>query len=107
MATAATESRRRNGNGSMRSHAKHVRDDMITLQKDLSQLKGDMSSMFGAQVDVLSKRASAIGEDALERFNTGRTYVEERVQERPFAAIGVAAGAGLLAGLLLGAFSRR
>jgi ElaB/YqjD/DUF883 family membrane-anchored ribosome-binding protein len=87
---------RRNGNGDLRSHANHVREDVATLQKDLSQLRSDLGGLIAMQW-----RAAG------EQMNSGVNYMSEQVRTRPVASIGVAATAGLLAGLALASMNGR
>jgi ElaB/YqjD/DUF883 family membrane-anchored ribosome-binding protein len=89
MAQAYETRHRRNG-------AINLRDDMTTLQKDFSQLTGDIGN-------VIAQRWNGIG----ERVNDGAARVGKQVRAHPIAAVGVAAGAGLLTGVLLSALARR
>jgi hypothetical protein len=91
MAQAYEGRRQRRGeNGSMRSHGKHVREDMATLQDGLSQLRSDLGDLAALQWHALS-----------DRVNGGVHYVGEQVRIRPLTSLGLAAGAGLLAGIAL------
>jgi ElaB/YqjD/DUF883 family membrane-anchored ribosome-binding protein len=87
----AYESRTRR-NGALRTHAKSVRDDVSTLQKDFSQLRNDLGTLAAMQWS-----------DLRGRTNDSARYVGEQVRQHPATAIGIAAGAGLLAGLALSA----
>jgi len=89
MAQAYETRHRRNG-------SIDLRDDMATLSKDLSHLTDDIGSIF-------TQKWNAAG----ERVNGGFKRVGKEVRARPFAAIGTAAGAGLLAGVLVTALARR
>ncbi|MEZ5959337.1 MAG: hypothetical protein R3C30_02775 [Hyphomonadaceae bacterium] len=89
MAQAYETRHRRNG-------AIDLRDDMATLGKDFSHLTDDLGEMF-------SKKWNAAG----DRVNGGIKRVGKEVRARPFAAVGAAAGAGLLAGVLITALARR
>lgn len=89
MAHAYETRHRRNG-------AIDLRDDMNTLGKDFSQLTDDLSGIF-------EQKWNAAG----ERVNGGIKRVGKEVRARPFAAIGAAAGAGLLTGVLVTALARR
>ncbi len=89
MAQAYEARHRRNG-------AIDLRDDTSTLGKDFSQLTDDLGSVF-------SEKWNGVG----ERVNGGIKRVGKEVRARPFAAIGAAAGAGLLAGVLVTALARR
>ena len=89
MAQAYETRHRRNG-------AIDLRDDMSTLGKDFSQLTDDLGSIF-------EQKWNAAG----ERVNGGIKRAAKEVRARPFAAIGAAAGAGLVAGILVTALARR
>lgn len=88
--TRAFETRRRR-NGEV-----NLRDDMAALQKDFSQLTGDVGS-------VITQKWDGVG----ERFNQGAARVGKEVRAHPLAAVGIAAGAGLLIGLAAAATARR
>ena len=89
MAQAYETRHRRNG-------AINLRDDMTTLKKDFSQLTDDLGS-------AITQRWNGIG----ERVNESAARVGKQVRAHPIAAVGVAAGAGLLAGVLVSALARR
>lgn len=86
------ETRQRRSNGQI----KHLREDVTTLQKDFSKLGDDLSGLIKTELNSVTQRVSG-----------GVSYMKEQVQERPFAAVGVAAGVGLLAGLVLAIGARR
>ena len=89
MAHAYETRHRRNG-------AIDLRDDVNTLGKDFSQLTDDLGSIF-------TDKWNGVG----ERVNGGIKRAAKEVRARPFAAIGAAAGAGLVAGMLVTARARR
>ncbi len=91
MAHAYETRHRRNGNGAI-----DLRDDMTALQKDFSRLTEDLGA-------TITQRWNGIG----ERVNDGAAKVGKQVRAHPIAAVGVAAGAGLLAGALITALARR
>lgn len=89
MAQAYETRHRRNG-------AIDLRDDMTALKKDFSQLTDDLGG-------VLTERWNGAG----KRFNEGAARVGKQVRAHPIAALGAAAGAGLLAGVLVSVLARR
>lgn len=91
MAQAQETRHRRNGNGAI-----DLRDDMAALRKDFSQLTDDLGSAF-------TQKWNGVG----ERVNEGINRAGKQVRARPLAAVGAAAGAGLLAGVLITALARR
>lgn len=86
----AFETRHRRNGGSVR----HLREDVTTLQKDLSQLTGDVGNLISAQWNGLGQRVSG-----------GAAYVGEQVRAHPVAAIGMAAGLGFVAGIAISAMN--
>lgn len=89
MAQAYETRHRRNG-------AIDLRDDVTTISKDLSHLTDDLGAIF-------TQKWNAAG----EQVNGGIKRVGKEVRARPFAAVGAAAGVGLLAGVLITALARR
>ncbi|ANP46341.1 hypothetical protein [Candidatus Viadribacter manganicus] len=89
MAHAYETRHRRNG-------AIDLRDDVNTLGRDFTQLTDDLGSIF-------TQKWNGVG----ERLNGGFKRAAKEVRARPFVAIGAAAGAGMLAGVLVTALARR
>lgn len=97
-----------NGRDRRRTTAKQLRKSLHTLREDINSLGADVNELGHNVADL----AGAMGEDAKVRFSrfadTSRDHAEHavsdlqaRVRERPGVALGVAAGAGLVLGLLL------
>jgi hypothetical protein len=83
-------------NGALRAQTDHVREDIGALQKDMSQLRSDLSELIALQWRSLG-----------DSVGGGAAYVEEQVKTRPLAVLGLAAGAGIVAGLALASFGGR
>ena len=92
MAQAYELRHRRHNNGSI----KHLREDVTSLQKDLSALTNDLGDLIALQWNGLGKRV-----------NGGVAQMGEQVRTHPLASVGVAAGAGLLVGLAISLLSSR
>jgi ElaB/YqjD/DUF883 family membrane-anchored ribosome-binding protein len=92
MAQAHEMRNRRHNNGSI----KHLREDVTSLQKDLSALTNDLGDLLTAQWNGIGKRVDG-----------GVSYVGDQVRTHPLAAVGIAAGAGLLAGLAISLLNGR
>jgi ElaB/YqjD/DUF883 family membrane-anchored ribosome-binding protein len=80
----------------LRKSLRAVRDDVNTLSHDIAELAGAVRVDAGSRVRRLRDRAESSARDTVERM-------QEQVRERPGVALGAAAGAGLLIGLLLAA----
>lgn len=83
-------------NGKLRAHANHVRADVAALQSDLAQLRSDVGTLVTMQWRALGNQ-----------LNDGVTYVGEQIRTRPVASLGVAAGVGMLAALIVSSLNRR
>jgi ElaB/YqjD/DUF883 family membrane-anchored ribosome-binding protein len=78
-----------------------LHDDVSQLRDDLSQLRQDVSSLAGELLGVAKESASGAYDTAKKRGMEIADTLEEQVQEHPLATVGIAFGAGLLAGVLL------
>lgn len=85
---------RQRRNGSHHAGAGHVREDISALQRDIGKLSTDLSALAASQWSALN-----------ERVNGGVESVSEGVRTRPIAALGLAAGIGLVAGYALAAMA--
>lgn len=94
------------------SNIKTVRNDMRTLIKEAQDLFREATQTTGDKADDLRARGLVLLDTAMERAQEVQTIAlekgkvaaqstEDLVRERPWQAVGVAAGAGLLIGLLL------
>lgn len=92
-----------------------LNDREVEAQDDARQAQGHTEGAAGAAHDTISK-ASDIAHDAVsnvagragqaygrasDAVETARSRVDPFVREKPYAALGLAAGAGLVLGLLL------
>jgi ElaB/YqjD/DUF883 family membrane-anchored ribosome-binding protein len=93
------------------SHIKTVRNDMKTLVQDAQQLFREASSATGGKADELRAKGLALLDVALERAQEMQSVAVEKgkavahntdefVHAKPWQAVGIAAGVGLLIGLL-------
>jgi ElaB/YqjD/DUF883 family membrane-anchored ribosome-binding protein len=93
MATATSRT-----NGASKPNIKHalasVSDGVADVRHDVEQL----ATTVGAEVKA---RAGSLSRAAQETTSRAVEATRSQVRERPAAAMGVAAGAGLLLGLLL------
>lgn len=75
-----------------------VRQDLNGLGHDVAELAGKVKVEAKERFEVLSDRAQTISQDAFEKL-------QAQVRAKPGVALGVAAGVGMLIGLI--AASRR
>ncbi len=78
----------------LRKSLRAVRDDVNTLGHDIAELAEAVRDDAGARVRHLRDRAESSARDTVGRL-------QDQVRDRPTIALGAAAGAGLLIGLLL------
>lgn len=89
-----------------RETARSARDTYDEGRRALPEIARTAQKALSDGVDQLRGQANDAFGQAGEQFETARTYVVERVQERPFTVTLAALGAGFILGLLF-AGSRR
>lgn len=93
------------------SHFKTVRNDMKTLVQDAQQLFREASNSTGEKADELRAKGLVLLDVALEKAQDMQAVAVEKgkaaahstdefVHAKPWQAVGIAAGIGLLVGLL-------
>jgi ElaB/YqjD/DUF883 family membrane-anchored ribosome-binding protein len=70
------------------------------IQEALPELRKRAEQVFQERTEVLKGQSREAAAVAGEQLETARTYVVERVQERPFTTTLAVLGAGILLGLL-------
>lgn len=96
---------------SIRSRAEDVQADVRTLGKDVGRLAGAMRDQAQVKLEQgreaareLSaegaERAKEVADTARAQFQTGLSYTEDKVRQHPMAALGIAAGVGLVLGMI-------
>ncbi|HYD94763.1 MAG TPA: DUF883 family protein [Noviherbaspirillum sp.] len=94
------------------SNIKTVRNDMKTLVKDAQDLLREASLATGEKADELRARGLALLDTAMERAQEVQAVALEKgkaaaqstdefVHEHPWKAVGIAAGVGLVVGMLI------
>jgi ElaB/YqjD/DUF883 family membrane-anchored ribosome-binding protein len=76
--------------------------DMHAVVVDAEDLLKATASQTGERVEKIRARATDSLRVARESMETVGSRVNDQVHENPWAAVGVAAGVGLLLGLLIG-----
>ena len=90
-----------------------LKADFQTLVRDTEKLLSDTANLAGDQAEVLREQLNERLQQAREALDATQETVREQseaavgcaetyVQENPWQAIGIAAGVGLLIGLLAG-----
>lgn len=97
-------------NGALHSPLRHLRKDLYAVARDAEALLKATADVTNDRVQEVRQRTEKTLRAALEhldqdrlRAQVRRVYqtTDEYVRERPWPMIGVAAGIGLLVGLLL------
>jgi len=94
------------------SNIKTVRNDMKTLVKDAQDLLREASLASGekaeelrakglALLDTAMEKAHEVQAVALEKGRAAAHSTDEFVHEHPWKAVGIAAGVGLVVGMLI------
>jgi ElaB/YqjD/DUF883 family membrane-anchored ribosome-binding protein len=95
------------------NNIKTVRNDMKTLVKDAQELFREASLATGEKADELRnkglvmldaamEKAQHLQAVAMEKGKVAAQTTDEFVHEQPWKAVGIAAGIGLVVGLLIG-----
>lgn len=95
------------------NNIKTVRNDMKTLVKDAQELFREASLATGEKaeelrnkglvmLDAAMEKAQQIQAVAVEKGKEAAQTTDEFVHEHPWQAVGIAAGIGLVVGLLIG-----
>jgi ElaB/YqjD/DUF883 family membrane-anchored ribosome-binding protein len=99
--TDALEHDVRRSNGALKARAASVMHDVEELRKDVGRLADAASEAAEVRVRSTGRRLSRMSRKAQTRMTEGAEYVSEQVREHPGVAIGASLGAGLLIGMLL------
>lgn len=75
-------------------HSSAVADDL----RQLGRLTGEAAK---EKIGQARERAGEAYEASVEKLGEGRTYLEDCVREKPLRSIAIAAGVGMLLGLVL------
>jgi len=78
-----------------------LREDFTRLRADVQTLMKDTAALGRHGGQHVADTAWKQGEHLADKVRDGATRAEECVTEHPFAALGVAVGVGLLAGMML------
>jgi ElaB/YqjD/DUF883 family membrane-anchored ribosome-binding protein len=105
MASMDTGARgRRNGHAArnaFKARTTDVLDDFTELRKDMSRLAHAANKAARDEMKSASRKLQDIGRDLRTRADEGAQQAVESVREHPGMAIGASLGAGLLLGFLL------
>jgi ElaB/YqjD/DUF883 family membrane-anchored ribosome-binding protein len=91
-----------------------VLEDIRTLAVDaeklvtasISEHTADAVSALRARYEAAQEKLDALYEGTKERVVAGAKYTDTAIREHPYQALAIAAGVGLVAGILLGRSSK-
>lgn len=82
-----------------------------TSSRDPRQAIGEFArtaqSAIGERVGAAREQARHYGDGALDQYGQARTYVVERIQDKPVSAVLAVLGVGVVLGVLLGLTAQR
>jgi ElaB/YqjD/DUF883 family membrane-anchored ribosome-binding protein len=88
-------------------------EELRSLVADAEKMVGDTLensedavTALRARYEAAQERLADVYEGAKRKVTDGAKYTDETIRENPYQSIAIAAGIGLLAGLLLGRNSR-
>ena len=81
---------------------KALNEDLKEIAEHLARLRSDVERLASAIGATGSHQAEALQDQASEALSEGLAGIEESVRREPLKALAIAAGVGLLLGLVLG-----
>jgi len=81
---------------------KALNEDLKEITEHLARLRSDIEGLAGVIGATGSHQAEALQDQASEALTEGLAGIEDSVRREPLKALAIAAGAGLLLGLVLG-----
>ena len=81
--------------------ANKLMDDLRAVIADAEELLRATADQAGPRVQEARERAEESLRNARERLGGAGRQLDAQVREHPWAAVGIAAGLGLIAGILL------
>lgn len=76
------------------------------LESSVTENAGEAISALRTRYDAAQERLGALYASARKNVVAGAKYTDETIRENPYQSIAIAAGVGLLVGVLLGRRSR-
>ena len=89
------------GNAMERASDK-LMQDLRAVMVDAEELLKATAGQTGERIEKVRARAEQSVSKARERLGAAGQEVNDRVQENPWTAVGLAAGVGLVVGMILG-----
>jgi ElaB/YqjD/DUF883 family membrane-anchored ribosome-binding protein len=77
-------------------------EDLRAVVDDAEELLKATASQTGERIEKVRARAEESVRNARARIQSERSELENRVRENPWTSVGIAAGIGLLVGIVLG-----
>lgn len=104
----------KNNNATIAQTPKELLNDLHTLVQEAEKMMGDSISEHTADAvgalrlrfDAAQERLGELYEGARKKVVAGAKYTDVAIRENPYQAMAIAAGVGLLVGVLLGRRSR-
>ena len=81
--------------------SKNLMDDLRAVIADAEELLRATADQAGPRVQEARERAEESLRNARERLHGAGQQLDSQVREHPWVAVGIAAGIGLIAGILL------
>ncbi|MEE2921574.1 MAG: hypothetical protein VYC38_07410 [Pseudomonadota bacterium] len=79
-----------------------LKDDIAMLRSDLKNVMEDVRGLAKVKAQAGVEKGKEIAEKASGQFKETRSEVEAEIRKNPFAAVGIAFGAGLILAMMRG-----
>lgn len=89
------------------SDAQPSKGGLESARQGVAGFASNAQRTAGERLDQVRERARTYGDTAVDQYGQARTYVVERVQEKPVTSALAMLGVGVVLGVLLGLTSQR
>lgn len=94
-------------NSSNRNPREAIGEFARNAQSAIGERVGAAQTVIGERAAAAREQARLYGDGALEQYGQARTYVVERIQDKPVSSVLAVLGVGVVLGVLLGLTAQR
>ena len=84
------------GAAAMKTDFEALKNDMKALREDLAALLKDTGTVATEEAKRAAERARGLADDGVRQAEEYKDVIEDKIRERPFAAVGIALAAGFV-----------
>ena len=84
------------GAAAMKTDFEALKNDMKALRADLAALLKDTGAVASEEAKRAAERARGLADTGVRQAEEYKDVIEDKIRERPFAAVGIALAAGFV-----------